>query len=285
MNTDVALPVGKLQKILRRPLVTLIVGLLLVFVPVAIEQFIITSLPISKLWRSILIAGFTVPIACAAYYVLVRFVERKRMTELSLSGAVGETAQGIAIGALLFVAIIGMLALTGSYRAAGTNDVSLLLRPFLLAISSAVFEEILFRGVLFRLIERGLGSWIALVISAVIFGALHLTNPNATLIGALAIMLQAGIALGAAFMLTRRLWLVMGIHFAWNFTQSGIFGSAVSGNPAAPGLLRSALTGPDWLAGGLFGVEASVLTVVVGAALGITFLWHASRKGNILPRS
>jgi hypothetical protein len=88
--------------------------------------------------------------------------------------------------------------------------------------------------------------------------------------------------IGAAFMLTRRLWLPMGIHFAWNFTQAGIFGSAVSGNGAESGILHAAFTGPDWLTGGAFGVEASIVTIALGLVVGIFFIGRAYRRGNII---
>jgi membrane protease YdiL (CAAX protease family) len=122
----------------------------------------------------------------------------------------------------------------------------------------------------------------ALVISAVIFGGLHLMNKDATLIGVIGIMLQTGITMGAAFMLTRRLWLPMGIHFAGNFTQGGIFGSAVSGNGAETGILRATITGPDWLTGGAFGIEASLVTIALGLVLGILLIWRAYKRGNVI---
>src|SRR3546814_20108222 len=74
------------------------------------------------------------------------------------------------------------------------------------------------RGVIFRLIERWLGSWIALAISAALFGAGHLANPNASWFAAVYIALEAGIILGAIYLVTRRLWAAVGITPAWNFT-------------------------------------------------------------------
>ena len=271
-----------MQKVTGLPLVRLILGFLIVFLPVAAGQIFIMSLPLSRLWRSIAAVGFTLPVACGAYYVLVHFIERRKMTEMSPSGAVREIIQGIVIGGLFFGSIIAILALTGAYKVLGTNHWSVLLPPFFFAISAAVFEEILFRGVLFRGIERSLGSWMALVISAVIFGGLHLMNKDATIVGVIGIMLQTGITMGAAFMLTRRLWLPIGIHFAGNFTQAGIFGSAVSGNGAEQGILRSTITGPDWLTGGAFGIEASIVTIALGLALGILLIWRAYKRGNII---
>ncbi len=285
MNTDTTLRPGKMRGVLQIPWTTLVLGFFLIAIPVALGQLSIHSLPLSSLFRSALTTAFTVPVAWGAYYILVHFIERRDMIELGFSNAFAETAKGIAIGALLFASCFAILALAGSYKVLGMNSPSALLRPFFPAVSTAVFEEILFRGVVFRIMERRLGSWIALAISAAIFGSLHLLNPNATVISVAAIMLTAGVTLGAAFMLTRRLWLAMGIHFAWNFTQGGIFGSVVSGNQIGDGLLRSTLTGPDWLTGGAFGVEASVVVVAAGLVVGALFLWRASRSGSIVSRT
>ncbi len=94
------------------------------------------------------------------------------------------------------------------------------------------------RGVLFRIVEESLGSWIALALSAALFGALHAFNPGATLTSSIAIALEAGVLLAAVFMVTRRLWMVIGLHTAWNFTEGGVFGASVSGGDAH-GMLAS----------------------------------------------
>lgn len=112
------------------------------------------------------------------------------------------------------------------------------------APSSGIFEELLFRGVLFRAVETWFGSWAALVVSSLVFGLTDLINPHGTVEGALFIAVEAGILLAAAFMLTRRLWLSIGFHVAWNYTQSAIFSSSVSGNDASQGLIRFTIKGP-----------------------------------------
>lgn len=144
----------------------------------------------------------------------------------------------------------------------------------------AVLEEVVMRGVVFRILEQWLGSWIALVISAAVFGLLHLLNPGVTLLNASAVMMEAGIMLAAAYMLTRRLWFCIGSHFAWNFMQGGVFSAAVSGG-AASGLLQAKLVGPVWLTGGTFGIEASVIAVAVCLMAGLTLLFAARRRGNV----
>ena len=114
-----------------------------------------------------------------------------------------------------------------------------------------------------------------------LFGALHLLNPNATVVSALAIALSAGLVLGAGYMLTRRLWLPTGAHFAWNFTLGGVFGLAISGKEA-PGLLRAELSPePETLTGGAFGPEASLFVMLIGLAIGFVFIVVAMRWDRI----
>src|SRR6202044_1080074 len=106
--------------------------------------------------------------------------------------------------------------------------------------------------------------------------------PGATFLNAAAISVEGGVLLAADFMLTRRLWLCIGIHIAWNFTQGGIFSVAVSGGKST-GLLQSRMVGPDWLTGGTFGAEASVVAVLVCLAAGIALILLSASKGHIVP--
>ena len=113
------------------------------------------------------------------------------------------------------------------------------------------------------------------------FGAAHLFNQNATVLSAVAITVEAGIFLGAAYMLTRRLWLPIGIHTGWNFTEGGVFGAAESGS-APHGWLQSTTSGPAWLSGGEFGPEASVVTVIICGAIGLALVLWVARHGGIV---
>ena len=113
---------------------------------------------------------------------------------------------------------------------------------------------------------------------------MHLPNPEATVLSSAAIALEAGVMLAAAYMLTRRVWLAIGIHAAWNFTQSGIFGAPTSGVPS-PGFLEGQFQGPTWLSGGAFGPEAPSVAVAGCPARGPYLLRRAHAKGHILPPS
>jgi hypothetical protein len=147
-----------------------------------------------------------------------------------------------------------------------------------------VTEELLFRGILFRIVEERAGTWIALMLTGVLFGLSHLFNPHASLWGAIAIAIEAGATLAAAYAATRTLWVPIGLHFGWNFALAGIFGAEVSGNGETEGLLNGVTSGPALLTGGQFGPEGSPYTVVFGVVLTIVFLWLARRRGRMVAR-
>jgi membrane protease YdiL (CAAX protease family) len=126
------------------------------------------------------------------------------------------------------------------------------------------------------------GTWISLAVSSAVFGFVHLINPAGTITGAIYISIEAGLLLAAAYMLTRRLWLSIGFHMAWNYTQSAIFSGIVSGAVSDPGLIRSNIKGPDVLTGGSFGLESSVIAFALCTATGVVFLIVAVRRGNVV---
>ncbi len=196
-------------------------------------------------------------------------------------GALGGIFGGLLVGAILFSIVIAVLALTHCYTAIFQSWNGLLpaLAFFLIG---ALVEELLFRGVLFRLIEKMTGTWIALVLSALLFGAIHIANPHATVFSSLAIALEAGVLLALAYVLTRSLWFAIGIHWGWNLFEGPIFGTQVSGGQFTATVLHAKMHGPSWLTGGSFGPEAGVvaLAVCLGAAIIVGRL--ATRKQRII---
>ncbi|WP_164155674.1 CPBP family intramembrane glutamic endopeptidase [Sandarakinorhabdus rubra] len=223
-------------------------------------------------------------IAAAAIYVaFVRFIERRPVSELALGPLVKELGIGLLVGCGLYAGCVGILILLGIYRIDGFNPVSYMVPEIAAALGSGFFEELVFRAVLFRVVEEWLGSWVSLAISSFVFGFLHLINPEATITGAIFITVEAGILLAAAYMVTRRLWLSIGFHMGWNYTQSAVFSGIVSGNAPAPGLIRPTIEGPDLLTGGQFGIEASLTAFGLCTATGIVLLVMAVRRGHVMP--
>lgn len=227
---------------------------------------------------------FSLLVALGVFAFMIRIVERRTLAEggLTHDGAVRGTAAGFALGAVVIGAIVGILALPGWYGVTGGAAVwSPLLHGLLLFFLVAVAEELVFRGVLFRTLEEGVGSWAALAIIALLFGLVHLANDHATLLGALGTGL-AGVLLGAAYVLTRNLWLPIGIHWSLNFAQGTIFGMPVSGRDAGGSLLEATVRGPDVWTGGAFGIEAGLATFVVMAAISAGVLWLAVRRDRVI---
>lgn len=216
------------------------------------------------------------------YLGFVHFVERRAPTELSLSGMGKELGIGLLVGAGLYTGCVLILMLLGIYRIDAVNPVHFMLTAIPMALSSSIFEELFFRGVLFRIFEEWLGSWVALAISSLVFGLMHLANPAGTLQGAIFITVEAGILLAAAYMVTRRLWMSIGFHFAWNYTQEGIFSGIVSGGESDPGLFKSVIEGPDLLTGGTFGLESSLIAFLLCTTTGVVLLIMAVRQGKIV---
>lgn len=235
-------------------------------------------------WLSLLVGGLTVALSLYVYRWVVGRTEQRPVTELAPEGARKALLRGLAIGVVMFGCVIANIAFLGDYDVHGYGSVTGAIGLAGFMAGAAVTEELLFRGLLFRLVERGLGTYLALVLSAVVFGAMHLFNKDATVVGALAIAIEAGAMLAAAYAATRSLWLPIGLHFGWNFAESGIFGTAVSGNGDTHGLLDASTSGAAWITGGEFGPEASVYAVVFGALMTVAFLWLAHRRGHIVPR-
>ncbi len=232
---------------------------------------------------SIASAAAMAALALAVYFGFALVIERRPVSELGLPGMGRELGIGLSVGALLYTLCVLILILPGIYRIDGLNPWYFVLPALAMALNSGIFEELVFRGVLFRSMEDLFGSWISLAISSVVFGLVHLLNPAATLIAAISISIEAGLLLAAAYMLTRRLWVSIGFHMSWNYTQSAIFSGIVSGGVADPGLIRSNIKGPAVLTGGAFGLESSAIAFLLCTATGIALLIMAVRRGKIVP--
>jgi membrane protease YdiL (CAAX protease family) len=212
----------------------------------------------------------------------VQYFERRNVTELAPDGAARRAAAGIVLGAALFSIVFASLTVGGYVehpKFAGFTGLPVQLAT---SFAAAVGEELVFRGAIFRIADERLGTAAALLISSILFGLLHAANPGATLVSTVAIALEAGALLGVAYSASRSLWLPMGLHFGWNFTEGGVFGTAVSGGQSH-GLIESVLSGPTLVTGGAFGPEASVIALAVClAATAVTGAWTV-RHGRWRP--
>ena len=275
-----------MNKILQFPLIRMLIAVLCIGIAIAVGQavlsvvrslFSITNTGLANLLAFVIVT----PAVYFAYWMYVRYMERRDLKELGRANAVEEFGRGSFIGFGLFACIIAILWLLGFYRVHGFEIVWLSLIGTLAgAFVSAFSQELIFRGVLYRITEEWLGLWWALVVSALLFGLIHLTSTSATIFSAIAIALQAGVLLGAAYALTGRLWMAIGLHTMWDFANDGIFGIGVAGQTgeSIQGLLQASLSGPKIFTGGELGVEASVVSLLIVLTAGVIMLQRAYRQ-------
>ena len=261
------------------PVVRIVLGIVAVAAPVILTLGLAqTTLDKSMrvMWPQLLAAVLCV--SCYCYFV--RLVEKRPVSELSLTGAWREAGAGVLGVTMLLAAAMGFLSAIGVYQVTGSNSWTVMIVPIAELVLVATVEELVFRGVIFRIVESSLGSWIALALTASIFALAHLPNEGVTVL-AIAVTGMAGVMLGAAFMATGRLWLAMGIHFGWNYMLVSVFSVTVSGHQSK-GLLQGVLVGPDWLTGGTYGLEASVVGLAVVSVASAVLIALARKRGHIV---
>lgn len=226
----------------------------------------------------ILVAAVSVVVA---KLVISRLGERRR-DDLPGKDAIPLFVRGLVGAFLLMSVIVGLVWLVGGYTIAGWGGAtSWPMLLFVAGLQAAFFEEVLCRGILFRFLEEFGGSWFALALSSAAFGLAHIFNENATWFGAIAIAIEAGVLLGGAYMVTRSLWLPIGLHFGWNVTQGLLWDVPVSGSPV-DGVFDARPAGDVLISGGAFGVEASIFAIVVAGAAGAWLVYRAIKDDQVV---
>ena len=224
------------------------------------------------LWLQAILCVLSSAAVLGVYALWWKWTEKRRAADLPMHALAGHTGIGFGVGVLFFFVVTGVIALLGGYRVENVNwDWNALVKNLFMFLIVAVGEEVLFRGIVFRMIDDRWGTAVALIVSALIFGFVHITNDNATVWSSVAIAVEAGLLLGAAYKWSGTLWVPIGIHWAWNYFQGPVFGFAVSGDDT-PSLIKPVIEGSDWLTGGSFGAEASIPAFVLGLAMAILFL-------------
>ena len=254
------------QRILKSPVTRILLGLLVCFIAFILAQQLagkILDLTVAdKNIRNLMKGIISSAAVIAAYIYFFRKYEKRAVTEFSSKGIAKYVVLGIVIGVLLQSLTILVILINGGFEIVSVNSISNVIIPFTVAFSVAIFEEILIRGIIFRIVEEKLGSYISLIITAIIFGALHLANPNSTLLSSFCVGIEAGFLMGVAYMYARNLWFPIAIHFAWNFMQSGIFGTITSGSEKTSSWLTTNITGSPLFTGGGFGPDATIQAII-----------------------
>lgn len=289
--------IRKLLRILRNPFVSLLVlynlllylqssGYALMLSPAAAAAPATFLLLPSGRLTPVVTGAFIIASMLIVYLSYAYFVERRSVSELSLPGMGRELGIGLLLGFGLFTTCVLIAVALGFFRIEGINSWQNLVTGVSWGTVTTPFaEELVFRGVVFRIFEGIFGGWLGLVASSVWFGIQHSGNAGETFVGVAAIAIVFGPMLTAPYMLTRRLWMGMGLHLAWNYTMGKIFSGAVSGNTVSSGLFKTTFQGPELLTGGNAGMEGSLIAILVGVTFTVVMLILAVRRGKIVPPS
>jgi membrane protease YdiL (CAAX protease family) len=205
-----------------------------------------------------------------ATWVMTRFVNRKRFTAVGLGlhhATFKELAAGLLLGFLMMTGIFlvgfGLGVFHPAWRPLTPGEAGAIVGGALLWFAAgAMGEEVLFRGYAYQTLVQAVTVLPATLMMASVFALAHLQNPHVTAISVANVAL-AGLLFSVAYVKTRSLWLPFGIHFAWNFSQTTLFGLPTSGiaNPSWM-LIGTASTGAEWITGGEFGPEGGILATI-----------------------
>ncbi|MGG3508039.1 type II CAAX endopeptidase family protein [Paenibacillus lautus] len=225
-------------------------------------------------------------LAILVYKLTLTYLARRSTPEIARQRAGIEALLGVLTGTIFIAGSVIIIMALGGYSfqwASSANAGSVLISSIGAALGAAIVEELIFRGLMFQAIDRLGGKSLALAVTSLFFGVAHLGNPGATLYSAFAIALEAGVLLGAAFLWRRNLWFTIGLHFAWNAIE-GLLGIPVSGHSAA-GLFTVKVNGAALLTGGDFGLEGSIVPVVVSLLISIPMLIWTERNRGVEARN
>lgn len=277
------------QKILKFFLTRIIIGILVVGGLVAFIEWsgrlVLEKSHFPDELKNVVISISDAGIALFSYILLFRFYEKRQIEELTLSSLGKNVISGFAAGLILQSLFILLIFIFCNYSITHVNPFSFLLPSFATAFTAGFVAEILIRGIVFRIIEEKFGTVITVLFFVSLFALMHLNVSGATTLSVLSTAIQAGLLLSAAYVYTRSLWFTIFLHFAWDFTEPGIFGAINPGNTIQESLFSSKISGPVFLTGGQMGPQNSIQALIICSLAGLLFLRFAKRKNKFIKPS
>ena len=230
------------------------------------------------LWLLILLEFVISLLSVSIFCWLINRLKWSDLGWWTLDTFVPEAIAGLFLGpALLGLASIGML-LSGHLEWTDIVwDPNALFISLGYMVLIAFSEELVFRGyILGNLLETFSNKWIALGISAVLFTGYHFASPGTHALAFLNLFL-AGILLGLNYIYTKNLWFSFMLHLSWNFFEGPLLGFKVSGI-SFPSVLQAETKGDLMITGGDFGLEGSILVMLLLLTAILVLAWAFQRK-------
>jgi membrane protease YdiL (CAAX protease family) len=222
-------------------------------------------------------------VAVLTYIFLFSFLEKRKISELSSSSFAKNANLGFFAGFLLQSLFIFIIFIAGGYTIAQVNPFSNMIPALTMALTAGFVAEIIIIGVVFRLVEQQFGTAVSLIIMIMLFVIAHSGVKDGNLVTVLSTAFTAGLLLPAAYIFSRNLWLPIFIHFAWDFTEPGIYGAINPSISITKSLFESKISGARLLTGGPLGPQNSIQALIICLITGFIFLWLAKRKNNLIP--
>lgn len=230
--------------------------------------------------------AFSIALLALLAWAMLRFADRRGFRSLGFwfyPGWWREAAIGTAVGLVLALATAGLAVATGGFVYLSWNhglSWSQFFLSCLFLLLAGASEELAFRGYAFQRLVEAFTPTGAVLLTSVLFGVAHLSNPSHPGALSTANTALAGVLLAVAYLRTRGLWLPIALHWSWNFFQGPVFSSPISGIKVEPTLFSTHTSGPDWLSGGAYGFEASLAFTLTCSAAIVWLLWTPSLRAT-----
>jgi membrane protease YdiL (CAAX protease family) len=222
--------------------------------------------------------------AVIAMLLTIRFVDHRPLRTFGVGWVPAWRRQlifGIVLSAGMLAVLLAGCKVAGSlsiHWTAGQFPIISLLGTFVVLLIAALNEELIFRGFPLQILIDGLGEWPGMIAMSVLFGAVHLFNPNKSVLG-IANTIIAGVLLSLAYVRTRSLWTSYAIHVGWNIGLGFVLGFALSGLDIAS-LWTTGVAGSDTILGGKYGPEGGLLATFIFAASAVIVYRHGHIDSN-----
>jgi membrane protease YdiL (CAAX protease family) len=243
---------------------------------------LLSKTPLSNVIQDLIIGVTDAVAALLSYIVFFRYFEKRKINELSVSSFNKNAFIFFLVGFIFQSLFVLIIYLNKGYAVTGINSASFFAPAFAASLTAGFVAEIILTGIIFRIVEEISGTWIALIIMMLLFAIIHLSNKEATFLSVTATVLQAGFLLPATYIFTRSLWAPVFLHFAWDFTEPGIYGGINPGNSIAQSLFTAKITGADLITGGHAGPQNSIQACLICLVAGSVLLWGAKQKKRLV---